>query len=139
MGQDQAIVLMEVENETGFLTNMRGSYILQDYSRLVNKVYVTKNGEDEQIHFFVTVDRDVEDWEYSAIFDMYDKTVFENQGYQVLEIEEYNPVWEIIFPYDVRHQLNEEKINQILAMHAEQLEIVMNEIKDKKEIYEEME
>jgi len=138
MGQDQAFVLMEVENETGFLTNMRGSYILQNHGQLVNKIYLKKE-EDEKIHLFVSVNRDVEDWEYSAILDAYDTNTLENLGCTVQEIEEFNPVWEIIFPYDVRHQANEEKMNQILASHAEQLEKVMDEIKDKKELYEEME
>lgn len=134
-----AIVLMEKEKETGFLTTMRGSFILQQGSDVVDRIYLIKESEiEEMVHLFVTVPKEVEDWEYSAIFDEYNIDLFSELGVKTEEVEEsYNPTWEVVFQYDVRHQVTERKINEIIAAHIKELQRVLEEIQNKKADYEE--
>ena len=99
-------------------------------------MFVLKEDDGEKLHLRISTDRDVEDWEYGAIFDNYN---YDSYGDNVIEIDEidndYNPVWEIVIDYDDNLSVVEERVAEILDIHSNELKRVYEEIKDKESEY----
>ena len=91
-----------------------------------------------KVYIEFSTGRDVEEWEYSAIYDLMSIENIENSGYKVEEmLDEYNPSWRICFDFNEDHNEMEDKINDILDMIDEDIEKVMEDIKGKEEQYTE--
>ena len=129
MEQETVFVIMLKNKETGFLEKELGSL------NIVN-LFVLKEDDGEKLHLRISTDRDVEDWEYGAIFDNYN---YDSYGDNVIEIDEidndYNPVWEIVIDYDDNLSVVEERVAEILDIHSNELKRVYEEIKDKESEY----
>ncbi|MGL5615077.1 MAG: DUF6762 family protein, partial [Sarcina sp.] len=92
-----SLVLMEKDNETGFLGKELGSYKIEDGGEFVKRLFVYK----DKVNLMFDTKNDVEEWEYSAIFDLFDVTDFIEKGYEIEENDdEYNPTWVITFDYE---------------------------------------
>ncbi|KXZ40223.1 hypothetical protein SAMN05661008_00225 [Alkalithermobacter thermoalcaliphilus JW-YL-7 = DSM 7308] len=128
------LVLMEKEKDTGFLYKEREVYSIN--TNLVENIYVVDEDGKEVVHLIVTTDKNVSDWEFSAIFDYYDVDVFQEINVSVKEIhDKYNPAWEIKFEFiDCREEM-ENLLNKILDIHKKELDSVYEQIKDKEEEY----
>jgi len=86
--------------------------------------------------FFFDTKNDVEEWEYSAIFDLFDISEFQESGFEVIDIDdEYNPTWLIKFEFDENYIVIKEKLCMICELIKRNLEKVFVEIKGKKEEY----
>ena len=87
--------------ETGFLEKELGSLNINKNDEYIVNLFVLKEDDGKKLHLRISTDRDVEDWEYGAIFDNYN---YDSYGDNVIEIDEidndYNPVWEIVIDYD---------------------------------------
>lgn len=128
-----SLVLIERDNEGKFLKE-HGSYKVNQGAEFVTKFYMS--GSKLYIEF--STGRDVEEWEYSAIYDLMSIENIENSGYKVEEmLDEYNPSWRICFDFNEDHNEMEDKINDILDMIDEDIEKVMEDIKGKEEQYTE--
>ena len=91
-----SLILMERDNETGFVTKELGSYKVSEGAEHIKGFYV--KGDNVYIKF--DTNKDVEEWEYSAIYDVFDMNLFENEGFKIEEVEdEYNPTFLINFEY----------------------------------------
>lgn len=120
----KGLVLMKREN--GVLTDELGSYEIESGLELVYKAYV----EIDTVKLFLTTDRDVEDDEYNEIFDNYNVEALEEKGFEVEEIdEEYNPVWCIKFKFEEDYDFMEEKLNEAISFHENELKRIYEEIK----------
>ena len=132
MEQETVFVIMLKNKETGFLEKELGSLNINKNDEYIVNLFVLKEDDGEKLHLRISTDRDVEDWEYGAIFDNYN---YDSYGDNVIEIDEidndYNPVWEIVIDYDDNLSVVEERVAEILDIHSNELKRVYEEIKDK--------
>ena len=136
MEQETVFVIMLKNKETGFLEKELGSLNINKNDEYIVNLFVLKEDDGEKLHLRISTDRDVEDWEYGAIFDNYN---YDSYGDNVIEIDEidndYNPVWEIVIDYDDNLSVVEERGAEILDIHSNELKRVYEEIKDKESEY----
>ena len=105
-----SLVLMEKDNETGFIKKELGSFEVSEGAIYVKKLYML----DDIVYMYFDTNKDVEEWEYSAIYDLFNDDIFEEKGYEIEEdLDEYNPTYIIKFKY-VRRRI-------LIAMYNSQL------------------
>ena len=127
-----SLVLMEKDKETKFLTNELGSYEVGDGAEYITKLYC----EDNIVNIFFDTKSDVEEWEYTAIFDNFNEEVFTSKGYTIESIdEEYNPTWKVQFNFDVEYSVIHKKINALCELVETELERVFAVIKEVEDEY----
>lgn len=132
---DTVIVIMQKSKSSGFLEKELASLNIEKNEELIVNLFAVK--EDKmKLHIKLTTDRDVEDWEYSAVFDYYDIDVFGNKIESIEENEDsYNPEWEVVMDYCYDLDKLEENIIELLQIHRKELDDVYDVIKDKKGEY----
>lgn len=129
-----SLVLMEKDKETGFIKKELGSYSVDESALFVKKFFL----EGEEVNLYFDTNKDVEEWEYSAIYDLFNKDVFEEKGYKVEEdLDEYNPTFILKFDYVDDHNKMQDKVNEFLSLISNEMEAVFNNIKGKEEEYKE--
>lgn len=134
---DTVIVIMKKDKKTGLFEKELQTLNISKYEQYVLNIYALEN-ENNQVFLNIklTTEKDVSDWEYNAIYDYYDMSIFENEGYNINECEEeYNPTWEIIIPYTDNNNKLTSIVNNILEIHYKELEEVYSVIKDKEGEY----
>lgn len=134
---DTVIVIMKKDKKTGLFEKELQTLSISKYEQYVLNIYALEN-ENNQVFLNIklTTEKDVSDWEYNAIYDYYDMSMFENEGYNINECEEeYNPTWEIIIPYTDNNNKLTSIVNNILEIHYKELEEVYSVIKDKEGEY----
>lgn len=138
---DTVVVIMLKDNKTGFLDKEIASLSITENEEFIVNIFAAENEAGNiQLHFKLTTDRDLEDWEFSAVFDYYDIEVFNGIVNSVSEIDDdYNPTWEIVLDYVDDKETMENKIIEILRLHKNELMEVYNNIKDKESEYTENE
>lgn len=98
---------------------------------LLRNMYVTDENGELTARMFVTVEKELEDWEFEAIYDHYETEVFDGLGLSVSEAHgDVNPVWEIAFPYLEDPEKLAAKADGILNLHKRELNGVLEAIKD---------
>ena len=134
--EDTVIVIMLKDAETGFLEKEMGAYSLPENGSLIFNIYAENEGKDVVLR--LSCDRELQDWEYDAVYYYYDT---ETVGALVESIEEedghYDPVWVVRFPFAEEQDVMEEKLADILNAHMEELLSVYEAIKDKEDDYRE--
>jgi len=132
--EETVIVIMLKDAETGFLEKELGAYSLPENSGLIFNIYA----EGETVVLRLTCDKELQDWEYDAVYDYYDP---ETVGPLVDSIEEedghFDPVWVVRCPFAEEQEVMEEKLADILQAHQEELLSVYEAIKDKEDDYRE--
>ncbi|MEJ8553801.1 DUF6762 family protein [Tepidibacter sp. Z1-5] len=131
-----ALILMQKNKETLEIEKEIGSYTVSSNLDLINGIYMTCEDEKNIVHLKITTEKDVKDWEFSAILDYYDDEVLNDLALSVKEIEDaYNPTWEVDFEFVDSQDGMQSKIEAILDKHRKELDDVYAEIKDKEEEY----
>jgi hypothetical protein len=123
---------MERDKETNFFVRELGSYKVHEGAAFVTKFFY--NGD--KVNMVFDTNKDVQEWEYAAIFDLFNSGTFEDNGFVIEEmVEEYNPTWVLRFDYIEEHSHREEKINEACTIIEEELNNVFEAIKGKEEEY----
>lgn len=131
-----ALILMQKNKETSEIEKEIGSYTVSSNLDLINGIHMTCEDEKNIVHLKITTEKDVKDWEFSAILDYYDDEVLNDLALAVKEIEDaYNPTWEVDFEFVDSQDGMKSKIESILDKHRKELDEVYAEIKDKEEEY----
>ena len=134
---ETVIVIMLKNKETGFLETEIGSYNISDEEGFIYNIYAVSEpsaacavqGEAISVHMRLSVERDLEDWEFSAVLDYYDTEPLLEICQSVGEEDAgYNPVWQVVFGFDESREIMENKISAILAIHKKELESVYEAI-----------
>lgn len=135
--KDTVIVIMQKEAETGFLEKELGAYSVQEETDLLFNIYA-EGDEEKKVVMRLSCDRELQDWEYDAVYDYYD---METVGELVDSIEEedghFDPVWVVTFPFTEEQSEMEEMLTEIIRAHQEELFSVYEAIKDKEDDYRE--
>lgn len=133
-----AVIIMKKDAETGFLDKEVGSYMIKEHGDYIDSIYVLEQDGKNIAHMRVSTDFDVQDWQYSAIYDYYDedkvKALEDVLSIEAIE-EEFNPLWEIRFVLPEIEEAAEGMMVRILTSHKNELDEVLKEIKDKEEEY----
>jgi hypothetical protein len=111
----RSLVLMEKED--GILTNELGSYEIERGLEYVYKAYV----EEEIVNLFLTIDGEVDDEKYNEVFDSYNMDYLVEKGYEVEEVEDYNPVWCVKFQYTEEYSPVAASLNEIISYHEDEI------------------
>lgn len=127
-----SLILMERDSETGFVTKEIGSYKVSEGAEFVKGFYV--KGDTVYIKF--DTNKDVEEWEYSAVYDVFNVELFENEGFEIEEVEdEYNPTFLVKFKYEDDYNYINEKLSLCIELIEEAMEKAFKDIEGKEEDY----
>ncbi|MGK0465913.1 DUF6762 family protein [Clostridium sp.] len=130
--QFSSLVLMEIDKETNQFIREIGSYETSEGAEFVTKL----NYYGELVNLVFDTHADVEEWQFTAIFDCFNEEVFRSKGYIIEAIDdEYNPTWVVKFKYSTDHMVVREAIIEICELIKQELKEVYEKIKDKKEEY----
>ena len=129
-----SLVLMEKVKETGFINKELGSFEVNEGALYVKKLFVL----DDTVNMYFDTNKNVEEWEYSAIYDLFNVEPFEEKGYEVTEdLDEYNPTYIINFKYEDDYDVMKEKINECISLITQEMDAVFEAIKGKEAEYTE--
>ena len=132
--EETTIVIMLKDEETGFLDQELGSYSVPERAELIWSIYVKSN----EVVLRLSCNRELEDWEYEAVFDYYDTEPVGDLVDTIIEEEGHcDPVWIVGFPFIDDQDAMEEKLAKILQAHEKELCSVFAAIKDKEDDYRE--
>lgn len=128
-----SLVLVERDKHTNHIIREMGSYEVSEGSEYITKLYY----DGDSVHLFFDTGRDVEEWEFSAIFDLFDTATFEAKGYEIEDDDDqYNPTWHVTFGYEEEHEAFKKKLNEICGLIDEGMEKVFADIKGKEAEYQ---
>ena len=127
-----SLVLMEKDKETGFITKELGSFEVSEGALYVTKLFVLNN----VVNLYFDTNKDMEEWEYSAIYDLFDYESFANSEFEIEDVlDEYNPTFLIKFNYDEDYDLTKEKIEKVMSLIEGAMEKVFKDIEGKEKEY----
>ena len=129
-----SLVLMEKDSQTGFMTKELGSFEVNEGALYVVKLFAL----DGIVNLYFDTNKDVEEWEYSAIYDLFNTEVFKNQGFSIEEdLEEYNPTFILKFGYVSDHLKMKEILDKSVQLISDEMDIVLKAIVGKEQEYSE--
>lgn len=127
-----SLVLMEKDKETGFITKELGSFEVNEGALYVKKLFVL----DNEVNLYFDTNKDVEEWEYSAIYDLFNIKRFEEEGFKIEEeLYEYNPTFILKFPYKEEHLEMKDVLDKAVELINEEMEKVFLAIEGKEQEY----
>ena len=127
-----SLVLMEKDKETGFITKELGSFEVNEGALYVKKLFVL----DNEVNLYFDTNKDVEEWEYSAIYDLFNIKRFEEDGFIIgEELDEYNPTFILKFPYKEEHLEMKDVLDKAVELINEEMEKVFLAIEGKEQEY----
>lgn len=129
-----SLVLMEKDKETGFIKKELGSFEVNEGALYVRKLFVV----DNIVNLYFDTNKDVEEWEYSAIYDLFNKDIFVENGFEIHEdLDEYNPTFILKFKYSDEYIDMKEMIDKAVNLISNEMENVFKNIEGKEEEYKE--
>jgi len=129
-----SLVLMEKDKETGFIKKELGSFEVNEGALFVKKLYVL----DEIVYMHFDTNKNVEEWEYSAIYDLFNSESFTESGYEIEEdLDEYNPAYIIKFKYEDDYDVMKKKIQGVVTIIDSEMNLVFEAIQGKESEYQE--
>ena len=127
-----SLVLMEKDKETGFITKELGSFEVNEGALYVKKLFVL----DNEVNLYFDTNKDVEEWEYSAIYDLFNIKRFEEEGFIIgEELDEYNPTFILKLPYKEEHLEMKDVLDKAVELINEEMEKVFLAIEGKEQEY----
>lgn len=136
MENSNVVIIMLKDAKTGQLEKELGVYSIDAEQTNIFSIVAIKDDDNIEINLFLTLDKEIEDWEYDAIFDYYDTDIFDKSEVLIEEEDGHlNPVWKFIFKYrdDIRYVEN--YISKIINLHEKELVSVYEAIADKRNDY----
>ncbi|WP_040212271.1 DUF6762 family protein [Clostridium polynesiense] len=128
-----SLVLMEVDPIDKKFIKEIGSFSLSHGGEYVKKFYCHSG----DVFIIFDINKDVEDWEYSAIFDLFEKEDFINKGFKIEDVDsEFNPAWIISFPLMEEREDLQASIEAAGELIEREIHKVLEVIKGKKEEYQ---
>lgn len=127
-----SLVLMERDKETNAFVKELGSYQVDENSKYITKLFY----DGENVNLYFDTYKDVEEWEFTGIFDVFDEEYFVQNGYQIDSVDsEYNPTWVLKFDYIEEHEEMQKKLIEICKMIESKINAAFEAIKDKENEY----
>lgn len=129
-----SLVLMEKDKETGFISKELGSFEVSEGALYIRKLFVI----DNEVNLYFDTNKDVEEWEYSAIYDSFNGEIFRENGFRFEEdLDEYNPTFILKFDYSEEYADMKREITKAVTLIQKEMTAVFDAIKGKEEEYKE--
>jgi hypothetical protein len=126
---------MKRDKESNMLTDTIDSFTLREGMELIEGAYFME--EEEPFVYLTLTTKDVEDWQYYGIYDLYNEELFEGLVEEILDGSgEFNPRWIFKFRYFDNRIEMEDNINQLIRLHNEELQRILPIIEENKEKYQ---
>lgn len=127
-----SLVLFErKENDNNFLKEI-GSYEVNDGAEYITKMYY----DGYKVKVWFNTKKDMEDWEYSACYDLFNEKAFTERKFFISEIDdEYNPTWLVKFDFMEEHNEMGKRINELCSLIKDEMDRIFKEIQGKKDQY----
>jgi len=130
--QFSSLVLMEIDKDTNQFVKELGSYEASEGAEFVTKL----NYYGELINLFFDTHDDVEEWQFTAIYDYFNEEAFRDKGYTIDAVDdEYNPTWVVKFKYSKDHNVVGDAIIDVCELIKQELRNAFEKIKGKEEEY----
>lgn len=127
-----SLVLMEKDKETGFITKELGSFQVSEGALYVKKLFVS----NEVVNLYFDTNKDVEEWEYSAIYDVFNYDDFIKEEFEIEDsLDEYNPTFLVKFKYVDDYEFMKERITRCVELIEEAMENAFKDIEGKEDDY----
>ena len=127
-----SLVLMDKDKETGFITKELGSFEVNEGAIYVTKLFVLEG----IVNLYFDTNKDVEEWEYSAIYDLFNSDIFIEEGFQIeTDEEEYNPTFILKFQYKEEHEKMKEILSKAVLLIEQEINKVFIAIEGKMQEY----
>ena len=127
-----SLVLMMKDKETGFITKELGSFEVNEGALYIKKLFVL----DNIVNVYFDTNKDVEEWEYSAIYDLFNIDSFKNEGFEIEEVDdEYNPTYVVKMPYKEEYADMKVLIDKVVSLIDLEMKNVFEAIEGKEEEY----
>ena len=127
-----SLVLMEKEKDTGLILKEIGSYEVGDGAKYITRFFY--DGESIKVYF--DTHEDVEEWKFTAIYDLFDEKAFEEAGFKIdVYDEEYNPTWIVTFEYSEEYEEVSSRIQELCNIIEDSMAKVMMDAEEKKREY----
>ena len=127
-----SLVLMEKDKETGYITRELGSFEVNEGALYVKKLFVL----DNEVYLYFDTNKDVEEWEYSAIYDVFNTNIFVENGFEISEeLDEYNPTFILKFKYNDEYLEMKAILDKCVALIEEEMINAFEAIGGKEEEY----
>ncbi|EEH98418.1 hypothetical protein PMY56_17395 [Clostridium tertium] len=127
-----SLVLMEKDKDTGFITKELGSFQVSEGALYVKKLFVV----NEVVNLYFDTNKDVEEWEYSAIYDVFNYDAFIKEEFEIEDVlDEYNPTFLIKFEYVDDYEVMKERITRCVELIEDSMENAFKDIVGKEEEY----
>lgn len=128
--ETEIILMMEKDKEGNFLKEI-DSYTIEK-SDLVNGLYAI-NEDKLNVYIILSTDRDVENWEFDAIYDWFN---LDNLKEFYIGVQDMDDVYNPSFKFKLSFEENmEEKLNKFIELYYEELLKTYDEIINHKEEY----
>lgn len=127
-----SLVLMQ-KDEQGFIVKELGSFPVNEGALYIKKLFVQNN----IVNVIFDTNKDVEEWEYSGIYDVFNYDLFKNEGYEIDDIdEEFNPTFLVKFEYTDDYNATRDKLEDVVSLIDEAMELAFKEIEGKEAEYQ---
>ena len=127
-----SLVLMEKDKETGYITKELGSFEVNEGALFVRKLFVL----DNEVNLYFDTNKDVEEWEYSAIYDLFNEDRFVEEGFSIEDdLDDKNPTFILKFKYEEEYNDMKEVITKAVNLIQEEMNSVFEKIEGKEEDY----
>ncbi len=136
--EETLIVIMLKDEKTGFFESELGAFSLEEYEQYLVNIYGVEKNNSITLYMTVSIDKDIQDWEFNAIFDYYEMESIEslNNVLEIAEVEDcYNPTWLIKLKYNDNIHTMRDELLEILKLHKQEIEDVFKAIEEKEEDY----
>ena len=125
-------VLMEKDKETWYITKELWSCEVNEGALFVRKLFVL----DDEVNLYFDTNKDVEEWEYSAIYDLFNEDRFVEEGFSIEDdLDEYNPTFILKFKYEEEYNDMKELITKAVNLIQEEMNSIIEKIEGKEEDY----
>lgn len=127
-----SLVLMEKDKDTGFIIKELGSFQVSEGALYVKKLFVV----NEVVNLYFDTNKDVEEWEYSAIYDVFNYDAFIKEEFETEDVlDEYNPTFLIKFEYVDDYEVMKERTTRCVELIEDSMENAFKDIVGKEEEY----
>ncbi|CAM3051172.1 DUF6762 domain-containing protein [Hathewaya histolytica] len=129
--EECTIMLIEKDLDGNLLEEI-DNYKIEN-ADLVKGFYGVRDNDSINVYLLLSTDRDVEDWEFNAIYDHIDLDNLKERYLSVEEVEDtYNPTFEFKIKYK---EDMEEDLNELINLYYEELSKTYSIIEEYKEEY----
>lgn len=133
---DETLIIMLKNKETGFLEKEIASCSLNGFAGLVSNAYAEDEDDNIKTTLDITCGRELEDWEYDAVFDYYDEQSLAPFVSSFCELDGgHNPAWRATIINEGGQSVLENSVLELLKAHNDELESVYEAIADKRNDY----